>query len=71
MSCLCQDFETQVEIVNGPIVLQTIRSGGAYKYPGKPFKFCPWCGDELFDLATNPKVERPEPLPTDDRGTQP
>lgn len=47
MNCDCKDWENQIEILNGPIVLQTIRSGGAYQYQGKPFKYCPWCSSEL------------------------
>ena len=40
----CADWQPQTELVNGPIIMQTLRSGGAYQYPGIPFRYCPWCG---------------------------
>lgn len=42
----CADWLVQIEKVNGPIVLQSIRAGrDLYKETGgKPFKYCPWCG---------------------------
>ena len=47
--CPCSDWRETIEKVNGPIVLQQIRSGGRTAYDGKPFEFCPWCGDELIE----------------------
>lgn len=40
----CSYWKNETEILNGPIILQTVRTGGRYQYPGTPFKFCPWCG---------------------------
>lgn len=45
--CECVDWETQIRIVNAPIVLQSARSGGEYSYTGKLFSYCPWCGTKL------------------------
>jgi hypothetical protein len=53
--CNCPDWATQIEILNGPIVLQSIRSGGAYQYPGKQFTHCPWCGNRLVDITAAPQ----------------
>lgn len=43
----CPDFLTQIEKVNAPIMLQSVRSGFVWKYEGKPFVHCPWCGKKL------------------------
>ena len=41
----CDLWEPGCDAINGPIVLQTIRSGHAYQFDSKyTFKFCPWCG---------------------------
>lgn len=40
----CPDWKPQTDILNGPIVLQTVRSDFKYQYPGKPIAYCPWCG---------------------------
>lgn len=52
--CDCDDWAPQIDILNGPISLQTIRSGGTYRYSGKPFRYCPWCGAFLHD---NPPLD--------------
>lgn len=46
MICNCKDWKANIDILNGPIVLQAIRMGGG-GYSGKPFEYCPWCGKEL------------------------
>lgn len=58
LHCPCPDWAPQINIVNGPIILQSVRSGGAYKYPGKQFLFCPWCGTRLVedDPCRQPQV---------------
>jgi len=43
----CADWPVQIEKVNGPIMLQSARSGGAWQYDGIPFRYCPWCGARL------------------------
>lgn len=40
----CPDWKPQTDFLNGPIVIQTVRSGFTWKYPGKQFNYCPWCG---------------------------
>jgi hypothetical protein len=62
LHCTCADWEPQIAIVNGPIALQSVRSGGAYKYPGKQFIFCPWCGNRLTDLAVMGTPPEPAPV---------
>lgn len=47
----CADWAPQTELINGPIILQSIRSGGLYQYAGKPFVFCPWCGKHIVRMA--------------------
>ena len=39
----CPDWPVQIEKVNGPIVLQSLRAGRDL-YDGIPFRYCPWCG---------------------------
>ena len=46
----CPDWAPQIEKVNAPIILQQLRTGRS-DYDGKPFKFCPWCGHELHEVA--------------------
>lgn len=41
-SC-CADWAPGIKAVNDPITLQTARSG-VQAYNFKPFRFCPWCG---------------------------
>lgn len=40
----CSDWAVQIDILNSPIVMQTVRSGFKWQYPGKKFAYCPWCG---------------------------
>lgn len=55
-TCLnCEDWAPEIEKVNGPIVLWSIRAGRDL-FNGKPFKFCPWCGAILSDISTEPAV---------------
>lgn len=66
--CDCKDWEPEIKKLNGPITLQSVRSGGAYKYDGKPFNFCPWCGKRLALQIAGVKIEvRPEPRPETNR----
>ena len=53
--CSCPDWKPQIEKVNAPIQLQSVRSGFRWKYDGKPFKFCPWCGHELDEAPQDRK----------------
>ncbi len=54
--CTCKDFKPNMEIINAPLMLQVARnpqhfkkdkSGTIKAYMGKPFVYCPWCGEEL------------------------
>ena len=47
--CYCKEWLPNIEKINGPIIMQTLRSGGNYVFNGEPFHFCPWCGKELVD----------------------
>ena len=60
--CLCDDWETQIQKLNGPIVLASIRAGRDL-FDGKPFKFCPWCGMQLMLETEN--AARTQDNPTD------
>lgn len=46
MKCDCKDWQENIEILNGPIMLQSVRTG-TQGYTGKFFKFCPWCSSKL------------------------
>jgi hypothetical protein len=48
----CLYWQSNIEAINGPIVLQMIRNP-AYKPTFRPFKFCPWCGHELHEVANS------------------
>jgi hypothetical protein len=65
LHCSCPDWEPELKKINGPIVLQSVRSGGAYRYNGKQFIFCPWCGERLTGTVEAglevPAMPRPEP----------
>jgi hypothetical protein len=54
MHCTCPDWPVQSKIIDGFIVFQSVRAGKDLyqERGGKPFKFCPWCGRQLWD--TNP-----------------
>lgn len=52
LECSCDDWTPNIDKINGPIVLQSIRSGGAYQYAGKKMVFCPWCGNKLTSIPT-------------------
>jgi hypothetical protein len=45
VECPCDDWSENIELVNGPIQLQFVRTG--YDYKGKKFTHCPWCGKGL------------------------
>lgn len=49
MDCQCVEWRENLPKINGPIMLQSARSGGAYQHSGVPFRFCPWCGALLKD----------------------
>lgn len=49
--CDCLDWAANIEKVNGPILLQSLRSGGRYQYDGTAFKYCPWCSYVLKEKA--------------------
>ena len=49
----CEDWASGVAAIDGPIILQTHRSGGAYQFQGKAFRFCPWCGTDRLRLIVD------------------
>ena len=57
--CDCLDWRENIDKVNGPIVLQSIRAGRDL-YTGKPFVYCPWCGRCLLEQneCRHPRIER-------------
>ena len=59
MSDCCADFNPGMEAINGPIVLQSIRSGGKYQYPFKPIVFCPWCGKKINRETAESTISSP------------
>ncbi len=46
MECNCKDWKEYVPQINVCIAMHGMRAGG-FKYAGKPFKLCPWCGKIL------------------------
>lgn len=48
MNCTCKDWQENIDKVNGPMILQAVRSGGK-GYSGVTFKYCPWCGELLIN----------------------
>lgn len=53
LDCTCQDWIENIEKLNAPLRLQTIRSGFTWQYDGKKFRYCPWCGKELSTESWN------------------
>ena len=49
MICDCQDWKSNIDKVNGPILLQVARNPEQSGYDGKLFAYCPWCGKKLGD----------------------
>lgn len=52
-ACLCEDFESHSNLVNGFPVLPC-------QFGVKPFVFCPWCGGKLEIFPAWPLAEEPE-----------
>jgi len=51
----CNEWDKNIEKVNGPIVLQSILAGRDI-YDGMPFKFCPWCGNDIEDSLPHEQI---------------
>lgn len=48
MECKCEDWAENMPKVNAPLMLAVARNPDtAQQYDGKPFEYCPWCGEEL------------------------
>lgn len=47
--CGCEDWQKNIDKINGPITLQAIRSGSK-GYTGKKFVYCPWCSKKLPEV---------------------
>jgi len=45
MICQCQDWKENLDKVNSGFTWKFIHGMGGYD--GKPFIFCPWCGERL------------------------
>ena len=53
----CPDWKPQSDIVDGFIRTAAMRAGQPNLYAkagGIPFRFCPWCGHELHEVAERP-----------------
>ena len=48
--CKCVGWLNNIEKVNAPIILQSLRCGNRFKYDGERFEFCPWCGKKLEEF---------------------
>ena len=66
LECIwCSDWKPNIEKVNAPLMLAAARNPHHKQYDGKPFRFCPWCGQELYEVvqARDVKILEPrEPL---------
>lgn len=48
MTCDCPDWEPNTKILNAYVQMGVIHGMGDYKARnGKPFVYCPWCGEKL------------------------
>ncbi len=54
--CSCDDWAITMPKLNGPIVLASIRAGNPCLYDGKPFVFCPWCGNRLPETVNEQQL---------------
>ena len=51
----CDEWDQNIEKVDGPIMLQSIRAGRDL-YDGIPFKFCPWCGNDIEEKLPQDQI---------------
>jgi len=49
-ACTCKDWPEQIKKVNEPILYLFARNPDTYRYTGKPFIYCPWCGMVLDEI---------------------
>ncbi len=63
MICTCKDWKENIDILNGPIVLDQLRRGVS-DFKMKLITYCPWCGRYLIK-----DVPRPDTNPKDPRGS--
>lgn len=47
----CEDWKPNLDKINGFILTAAARSGNFNIYTGKPFVFCPWCGQKRQENA--------------------
>ena len=59
--CDCKDWEYGMTQLDGFIMFGFTHG---YKYAGKPFVYCPWCGKQIKDTPPPPSPE--EEARTDD-----
>jgi len=53
--CNCEDFKNNIGKVNNCFSISSIHD---FKYDGKFFDYCPWCGKELsYELSIYAKIE--------------
>jgi hypothetical protein len=46
--CSCPDWESGIEKINGPIILDQVRTGNYVdENYFKKFVYCPWCGEKV------------------------
>jgi len=52
MECTCQDWKDNINLLNAPLLLMSLRMGSK-GYTGKFMVYCPWCAS----LLKEPKME--------------
>lgn len=45
--CNCDDWMECIPKIDGSITISWLHGFG---YDGKPFNFCPWCGEKLIEI---------------------
>lgn len=47
----CDDWREHFDTINSVFVHHQVRTGESIEL--EPFRYCPWCGEELSDSQTN------------------
>ena len=48
--CTCEYWEEGMAQISAALTLERLHGG---QYTAKPFKYCPWCGEELFERGAS------------------
>jgi hypothetical protein len=47
--CGCKEWGPNIKLVEAPRMLLDARNPGSAHYEGVLWRYCPWCGNELYE----------------------